>query len=135
MGEADRCRVACRIAWRPSCWETGGVLVLGLSGAVAMLVSDLPRPWAGALALVAVIAGSVKAWWAHRGVPRVLMLGPDARLDSVPLVACRVQWRGTLAFLQARDATGRVHRLAWWPDTLTPADRRAMRLAVDAMQA
>jgi toxin CptA len=46
-----------------------------------------------------------------------------------------VQWRGTLAFLQARDATGRVHRLAWWPDTLTPADRRAMRLAVDAMQA
>jgi hypothetical protein len=37
--------------------------------------------------------------------------------------------RGPLLRLQGRDPHGRMQRLLWWPDTLTRADRRALRLA------
>ncbi|WP_231734445.1 hypothetical protein [Noviluteimonas gilva] len=47
----------------------------------------------------------------------------------MPLTHHHVHWRGTLAFLRARDAQGRTHRLAFWPDTLDARGRRALRLA------
>jgi toxin CptA len=37
--------------------------------------------------------------------------------------------QGRFAWLTARDARGRVVRLAWWPDTLGPGNARVLRLA------
>lgn len=39
-------------------------------------------------------------------------------VDGLPVDALDLHWRGPLAFLRYRDATGRRQRLAWWPDTL-----------------
>ncbi len=43
--------------------------------------------------------------------------------------APQVQLRGPLASLSASDEQGRRRRVHWWPDTLPPAARRALRLA------
>ena len=51
-----------------------------------------------------------------------------ALLDGVPLADAALAWRGPLAFLRWRDAAGRRGRLAWWPDTLPPAERRVLKL-------
>ena len=42
---------------------------------------------------------------------------------------CRVQVRGGLAWVRARDAAGRRRAWAWWPDTLPPGGLRKLRLA------
>jgi toxin CptA len=49
-------------------------------------------------------------------------------VDGIVLQAAQVHWRGPLAFLQGRDADGRVLRCAWWPDTLPRSVRRELRL-------
>jgi toxin CptA len=43
--------------------------------------------------------------------------------------AAELRWRGPLAFLAWRDRDRRCHRLAWWPDMLSAAGRRELRLA------
>ncbi|WP_228064318.1 hypothetical protein [Novilysobacter avium] len=43
-----------------------------------------------------------------------------------------VFWRGPLSFARWRDFEHRLHRLAWGPDTLPPASRRQLRLALPA---
>lgn len=123
----------CRVAWRPSRWEFGGVLLLGACGAAGVLVSAVPGPWAGMLSGVACVLAFAQAL-RDRGRPvRRLVVADAATLDGERLTTCRVAWRGPLAFLQARDTAGRWHRLAWWPDTLSPQRRRALRLALDAL--
>ena len=123
-----------RIAWRPSRWEAGGVGLLGAFGAVGVLASDLPSPWAEVLACAAVGIAGLQGMRGRRRPVRWLVVSETAALDDVPLERVRLRWRGPLAFLQARDATGRTHRLAWWPDTLDAAGRRALRLACDGLQ-
>lgn len=109
------------------------MLLLGVCAVVGVLVSDLASPWAdvgawgaGALALRQAHASR------HRNVRR-LSVADIATLDGVPLETCRVARRGRLVFLHARAPSGRTHRLAWWPDTLSPARGRALRLALDAL--
>jgi toxin CptA len=121
-----------RIAWRPSRWLIAGLATIGVLGAIGALSSGLPPMAAWGLAALAPIVGVVQAWReASKPARDLAFLGPDiATLDGRPLTDLDLRWRGPLAFLRARDDTGRLHRLAWWPDTLGRPDRRALRLAL-----
>jgi toxin CptA len=129
----------CRLEWRPSRWLLAALLLLAFLAPLAVLGSELPRHAAWPLA---VAAGLYGLWLVRREAgraPRQLVLGTtDAagdRLDGQPLQACRLAWRGPLAFLHAIDRDGRDLRLAWWPDTLPPKARRELRLAAAARAA
>lgn len=123
----------CRIAWRPSRWEQGGVLLLGACAAAGVLASDLARPWVEALAGLAATLAIAQAYRGSQRCVRWLVISREATLDGVLLERCEVEWRGPLAFLRAQDASGRTRRFAWWPDTLPRTERRALRLAIDAL--
>lgn len=123
----------CRLAWRPSRWECGGVLLLGTCAVLGVLASGVPWPWAVVLANVAGLLAVTQAHRGRRRGVRRLVFADSATLDGVPLDTCDVTWRGPLAFLRVRDADGRTHRLAWWPDTLPRRRRRALRRAIDAL--
>jgi toxin CptA len=86
------------------------------------------------LACAAVGIAGLQGMRGWRRPVRWLVVSQEAVLDDVPLERVRLRWRGSLAFFQARDATGRTHRLAWWPDTLDATGRRALRLAIDGLQ-
>ena len=107
------------------------LIALGPLGALAIHVSGMPGMFQRPLAVCACLAAIVCAYREHRRPPRVFIVRSDASatLDAMPLTNHHVHWRGTLAFLRARDAQGRVHRLAFWPDTLDARGRRALRLA------
>ncbi len=125
---------AWRIAWRPSRWVVGALLLLSALAPFAVLASEMPRVAAWPLAAVAAGAGLHAAWRESRLPPQMLEVprtaGPDgaATLDGARLVEASLAWRGPLAFLRWRDATGRSGRLAWWPDTLPAAQRRVLKL-------
>ena len=122
---------ACRLEWRSSRWVTGALSLLAVLAPLSVLASDMPRPLAWPLAGLAAGWGLLAARRERRRPPRVLLLSPapgQATLDGVPLAEATLAWRGPLAFLRWRDAAGRRGRLAWWPDTLPPAQRRVLKL-------
>ena len=118
------------MAWRPSAWVVGALWWFGPLGALSLLASDLPGPFAWPAAGWVVVL----AWRASRSEarrPSVILEWPsDAPpvLDGRPLDHARLQWRGPFAFLQWREGR-RLRALSWWPDTLPPATRRELRLA------
>jgi toxin CptA len=126
-----------RSDWKPSAVLRGALIALGLLAGLSLLASDLPNAFAWPAALVAAGWG---AWLARRESRRPpvalawradgLLLVGGARAESAEL-----QWRGPLAFLAWCDGNGRRHRLAWWPDTLSAATRRELRLAAMAAEA
>ena len=119
-----------RIAWRPSTCVVVALAVIGLLAAIGAFASEVPHSAVAAgLALSGGIALAVRE---ARRPHRTLAVGADGStlLDGNPIAALTLHWRGPLAFLQARDAAGRLHRLSWWPDTLGRSERRALRLAV-----
>ena len=126
-----RTTIACRVTWRPSRWVIAALLAMGIAGAFAIGVSGLPEALQRPLAACAFLMGVLQALREHRRPPRVLLIRSDASatLDDMPLTHPCVQWRGSLAFVRARDPSGRMHRLAFWPDTLDAQGRRALRLA------
>jgi toxin CptA len=110
----------------------GALVLLGLLVPFAVLHSEIPRPAAWTLAVIALVRAAWSAWRESRRPARQLEIGPgprSARLDGQPLAMATIQWRGPLAFLHWRDQAGQTGRLAWWPDTLPPAKRRELRLA------
>ena len=125
----------CRIDWRPSRWLAVALVGLGVMSALSLWLSDLP--WALALpgSLLAAAEG-VRLSRRHLALApcSVDWLGGNApayltRRDGlVRLDGATVQLRGPLATLAGKDAQGRTHRLAWWPDTLAAGDRRQLRL-------
>jgi toxin CptA len=122
----------CRIAWRPSRWAIGALILLAALAPFAVLQSEMPRPAAWPLAALAAAWGLHSAWREACKPARAFAFHPDtgtASLDGRPLALAEVQWRGPLAFLRWRDAAGQGGRLAWWPDTLPAAQRRELRLA------
>lgn len=123
---------ACRLEWRPSRWAVGALILLALLAPLAVLHSEMPRLAAWPLAIGAAAWGSWSAWHEARKPARTFELPPgagDASLDGRPLALAEIRWRGPLAFLRWRGASGQGGRLAWWPDTLPPGKRRELRLA------
>jgi toxin CptA len=100
----------------------------------AALASDLPA-WVGGT--VAALAGCFALGLAVRelrgGTHQVVIDGSGgATVDGQAVEGFRIDWRGALGFVSWRDAAGRLHRRSVWPDTLTPALRRELRLALPA---
>lgn len=119
-----------RIAWRPSTCVVVALAAMGLLAAIGAFASEVPLP--AVVAAFALAGGIALAVREARRPHRTLSIGADgsASIDDHPVSAVTLQWRGPLAFLQARDAGGTLHRLSWWPDTLGRPERRALRLAV-----
>jgi toxin CptA len=122
----------CRIEWRPSRWLLAALALIAMLAVVAILASEMPRALAWPLCAVAVVGG---AWTLRREAqrkPRELVFAGDGllRIDDEPVTSVQVHWRGPLAFVQWKRGDGRVERLSFWPDTLLPAQRRELRLAV-----
>jgi toxin CptA len=107
-----------------------------LCAVFSVWISEMPRPFAGPLSLIALMHGSWIALTESRRTSRQLLWpieGPP-QLDGVDLLGADLSWRGPLAFLRWRDASGQRGRLAWWPDTLPRYLRREWKLA-DAARA
>jgi len=109
----------------------GALCALGALAAFSVLTSEMPRPFAWPLALIAAGYG---AWLAHREshrTPHQLVWPIDGTplLDGLTLQDAQVQWRGPLAFVRWRDGAGHLQHLTWWPDTLPARSRRELRLA------
>lgn len=119
------------IAWRPSRWVIGALLLLSMLAPFAVLASEMPRVAAWPLAAVAAIAGLRAARHEARKLPLCFEIAVGqgrAMLDGTPLAEATLSWRGSLAFLRWRDEGGGHGRLSWWPDTLPPAQRRVLKL-------
>lgn len=130
----------CRIDWRPSRRLSLALAALGLLSALAVCLSALPL-WcklSGALAALA-----FGAWLARRELrsPVIGFVWPggDApatlrRSDGGEDVAAvrGVVFRAGIVAVALHSGDGRIRRLVWWPDTLTPDGRRALRLVVAA---
>jgi toxin CptA len=120
-----------RLAWRPSRWLAVALAGLGALGTCAVLACGMPRWIAIPLALLSALQGP----WLARGHLRAPVravawpMDGDPTIDGARMEGVRLHWRGPLAFLCYRDAAGRDHRLAWWPDTLQGGQRRELRLA------
>lgn len=135
MSKSHRSSIAspiCRLEWRPSRWMIAGLLTLTILGVFSILVSEIPRLVAWPLAACALGRGL----WLSRSESRKPNLsfvwrGRDApvTLAGNPIRDVALQWRGSLAFVRWREQTGRIRRVSWWPDTLSAASRRELRLA------
>jgi toxin CptA len=124
--------VTCRFELRPSRWLIGAMVLLSVLAPLAVLGSAMPRWMAWPMAVVGTAAGLRMVW--REGTLPVLgvVVGADgvAAIGGTPVEVFRVDWRGPLAFVVWRAADGRLHRRSLWPDTLSSAARRELRLAV-----
>lgn len=127
----------CRIEWRPSRWLGAALWSLVLLAPLSLRASDLPGLAAWPLAMVVAAGAAWSAMRYRRAGPLSIVVPPDGEV----LVAGQgvddfgVTWRGAMAFLSWRDGAGQERRLALWPDVLTPATRRELRLAMAARAA
>ena len=127
-----------RIDWRPSRWPQAAMLLLGMLAGFSILASEMPSPLAWPLALAAFAHGGCLFRRESRRPVLAFLLAGDAapvRVDGVAVDGFELQWRGPLAFATWRDARGRRHRRAWWPDTLPVPARRELRLAAPSRRA
>jgi len=105
--------------------------MLGMLAAFAVLACELPWLVSLPIAASALVSG---VRLARRELQRptlelVIPNGNAATIDGMLVNDLQVHWRGSLAFLQWRDAAGRRQRRQGWPDDLDPAARRELRLA------
>jgi toxin CptA len=122
----------CRFDLRPSRCLIATMLAMAVLAPLAVLASEMPRAGAWPLALCAFAYGLFLARReASRPVRAIVIDGEGAAaVDGQGVEALRIDWRGPLGFVSWRDAAGRMHRGSLWPDTLPPALRRELRLAV-----
>jgi toxin CptA len=121
-----------RLDWRPSRVLALALTLLGLLAAASVLASRIPPPLKLPAAVLALAQGlRLARREAGRAACRIDWAGGDAplRVDGATLASPRLHHRGPIAVLTACDAGGRVQRFCWWPDTLSPALRRQLRLA------
>lgn len=124
---------SCRLEWRPSAWLIAALPALGVLGALSVLLSGFPRAltWTGAF--LALLWGVVESRREAAKTPIEIELdGATVKVDDELVTDFRMFWRGPLSFARWRDREHRLHRLAWWPDTLDAASRRELRLALPA---
>lgn len=122
----------CRFELRPSRWLIGAMLAMTILAPFAVLASEMPRWAAWPLAACAAACG---AYLVRREAklpvwPVVIDSEGAATIDGHAVQALGVDWRGPLAFVTWRGGDGRLVRRSVWPDTLSPAQRRELRLAV-----
>lgn len=110
------------------------MLMLAVLVPWAALSSALPALVGGIMAFVAACFALALAVRELRRTAQAVVIDASgaATIDGQPVVALRIDWRGTLGFVSWRDVAGRTHRRSLWPDTLSPALRRELRLAVPA---
>lgn len=121
-----------RCEWRPSRWQAGALLLLGLLAAVALLNCELEDTIAWPAALL-VSCWGLRAARHGLGQPvRQLLVPPapaPASVDGMAVDALELLERGPLLVLRWRKGKRRG-QLLFWPDTLPRARRRELRLAV-----
>ncbi len=103
----------------------------------AALASDLPI-WVGGTvaALAACFALGLAVRELRGDTHQVVIDGSGgATVDGQAVEGFRIDWRGALGFVSWRDTAGLLHRRSLWPDTLSPALRRELRLAIPASSA
>lgn len=124
----------CRFELRPSRALAGVMLMLAVLVPWAALSSDLPARVGGIVAVLAVCFAVGLSVRELRRTAQAVVIDASgaATVDGQTVEALRIDWRGTLGFVSWRDAAGRIHRRSLWPDTLSPALRRELRLAVPA---
>lgn len=109
---------------------------LGWLAALAVIASELPVPVSVPLAVLAIGYGLRLARHQRHDPTRGLLIPLNndtaATIDGIEAGDLQVQWRGPLAFLQWRQADGRIRHLHGWPDNLDAAARRELRLAMAA---
>jgi toxin CptA len=126
----------CRLEWRSSRLLAAALMALGALAGGAAIASELRWSVAVALAAASLAYG---AWLGKRELSRpcanmVIPRDGDtaATIDGEAVKDLRLQWRGSLAFLQWRDARGRRLSTQGGPDNLDAATRRELRLAMAA---
>jgi toxin CptA len=109
---------------------------MGALAAASFALSAVPASIGWAAGTICLVAGLHGAWRELREPVRQLVWRHDAPAPVLHGPAgeetwgrAEVRWRGPLATLGGHDGTGTLRRLSWWPDTLPPEARRALRLA------
>lgn len=123
-----------RIHWRPSRLLRGALALLTLAACASILLCELPTPWAWPAMAVVAAAGARAIHAESRRRPRELVIDASGRvwLDGEHLQGPALHWRGPILRLDW-EAAGRRRSLLWWPDTLPPAQRRALRLLASSI--
>lgn len=124
------------IEWSPSPALCVALRSLGVLAALSLWLSALPLLAKLVVGSCAIVYGF---WLARREARRdrfTLTLAADGETAllrfsdlSIALSKPAVRVRGPLAYVTGQRANGRAIRLLWWPDTLAPGARRALRLA------
>ncbi|MCC7635898.1 hypothetical protein [Stenotrophomonas rhizophila] len=124
----------CRLEWRPSRWQCGAQLLITALAPWALHASALPGAWWWPASLLVVAGGGLQAWryWRQPALAIVIAPGPaPARVAGQAVQDLQLSDRGVLLQLGWRQG-GRHRWRLFWPDTLAPARRRELRLAVRA---
>ncbi len=122
----------CRLEWRPSRWQCGAQLLMTALAPWALYRTAVPDGWHGPAAVLAVAWGLAQAWRYWHAPTRSIVIPPDdapAQVDGEPVQDLQLSDRGVLLQVAWRCRGRRYWRL-FWPDTLSPAQRRELRLAV-----
>ena len=126
----------CRVDWRPSRLLAVAISLLGSLALSSLRLSALPGSVMSALAALIVIHSAVSIRNELRREPFTLIWagGEDAAVlnfasGAQSLSGPRLLIRGPLAAMRGKDDSGRVRTYLWWPDTLSSAARRQLRLA------
>ena len=126
----------CRVDWRPSRLLAVATGLLGILASWSLWLSALPV-WVTSILAVAIVMYSVVSirrelrresftlTWAGGDEAAVLNFASGAQSLSGP----RLSIRGPLAAIRGKDGAGCVRTWLWWPDTLSSAARRQLRLA------
>lgn len=144
------------LAWRPSRWQALILALLAIASPLAIVLTGMPALLRWPLA-VAVLIGTLRSlhryWyirpgrlhWSRPDLP-ALWYQPTARaaqavgtdMDADPsggepgrtLTVAAIARHGPILTMRLEDVErGAIVRLAWWPDTLTVAERRCLILA------
>ena len=121
----------CRLEWRPSKLIVAWLAFLAVLSPVSWLYSALPRGLAWPLAVLAALY-ALRAAQRYRITPmQMLLVAAEGPLwvDGLPFEHWRLRWRGPLAFVSWKNEKGRACAVSFWPDTLSTAQRRELRLA------
>ena len=135
MPRSSESSLPCRIDWRPSRWLVGALCLLALLSALSVMLSGLPAQMKPMFAGLAAMGGlglarrealrpSVSLQWSAGRLALVDAQGGRRELHNPVL-----REQGPLLHLEARTDAGRRWSRTWWPDTLSGALRRQVRLA------